>query len=118
MRQIKESDWKLLRQLKSTALERLCKRILTEAERVCSADSKTFHERYLQVYQLIYDRDKDIGRAFNDLRRSTALSRLASMRAQGLLTDEEFSRFSEETRGVVSLLTSSRTDASGIIRAD
>ena len=28
MREIKESDWKILRQLQSQALERLCKEIL------------------------------------------------------------------------------------------
>jgi hypothetical protein len=36
--------------------------------------------------------------AFDDLRRSTALQRLASMIALGVVTDEELSRFSVATR--------------------
>jgi hypothetical protein len=36
--------------------------------------------------------------AFNDLRRSRAILRIASMKALGVLTEAEFSRFSHETR--------------------
>jgi hypothetical protein len=36
--------------------------------------------------------------AFDDLRRSRAIFRIASMRALGVLTEAEFSSFSQETR--------------------
>jgi hypothetical protein len=39
--------------------------------------------------------------AFNGPRRSTAVLQLARIRFQGLLSEEEFARFSTETRAAV-----------------
>ncbi|MGO8733342.1 MAG: peptide ABC transporter substrate-binding protein [Terriglobia bacterium] len=100
-RQIKESDWKLLRQLHSVALERFCKQILMEVERVNSDAAKSFHQKYLDIYALLHRRDKEIAQTFDDLRRSTAFIHLASMKGRGLLTEDEFVRFSQETQDVV-----------------
>ena len=50
MREIKEPDWKILRQLHKVALERFCERILREVERVNSDHSKSFHEKYLEAW--------------------------------------------------------------------
>jgi hypothetical protein len=47
---------------------------------------------------LLKERDASIATAFNDLRRSTAVQRLAAMIALGLVTDEELDRFSAATR--------------------
>ncbi|MCX6348187.1 MAG: hypothetical protein NTV79_01605 [Candidatus Aureabacteria bacterium] len=46
-------------------------------------------------------RDEELGRAFNDYRRSTALMQLTNIRSLGLLTDEEVRLFSEETQRIV-----------------
>ena len=104
MRAIKESDWKILRQLESQALERLCKEILLEIAQINDDTAKTFHERYLSIYKLVQRRDKDIAHSFNGLSRSTALIKLASMKSRGLLTEDEFSRFSPETREAIALI--------------
>jgi hypothetical protein len=101
MRQIKESDWKLFRQVHSEALERFCKQILSEVERVNSDRTKGFHEKYLDIWRVLKRRDKEMARSFDDIRRSTAWNRLASIKELGLLTEDEFLRFSEETREVV-----------------
>jgi hypothetical protein len=103
-RSISEPDWKVLRELKPIALDRFCQRVLDEIARVASDASKTSHERYLAVYQLIERRDRELATAFNGLRRSTALLQLMSMQSHGLLTAEEMSRFSAETREVVRAL--------------
>ena len=42
------------------------------------------------------DRDKTMARAFNDLRRSTALVLLVNLINEGLLIDEELNQFSQE----------------------
>ena len=107
MREIKESDWKILRQLHSDALERFCKQILVEIARIQADDKKSFHQRYLEVYAAMQRRDKEIALTFNNLRRSTALAQLAGMKARGLLTEDEFSRFSQETQEIVALLLGS-----------
>ena len=104
MRQIKESDWKLLRQMASVALERFCREILETLERLLADDTKTYHQRYLAVYELLQRRDKKLAEAFDNMRRSTAFYQLAHIYSQRLLRDEEFSRFSPETRSFVELL--------------
>jgi hypothetical protein len=40
MREIRESDWKLLRKVHPEALERFCKQILTEVKRINSDGAK------------------------------------------------------------------------------
>ena len=40
-----------------------------------------------------------MARAFDDLRRSTALVRLVNLINEGLLTDDELKQFSQELRG-------------------
>jgi hypothetical protein len=45
-----------------------------------------------------------VARLFNDFRRSTAFEQLAMFKGYGLLTDEEFSRFSQEMQNLVAIL--------------
>ena len=106
--EIKESDWKLLRQMVPVALERFCQRILGELDRIGSESTKSHHQRYLDIFEVLQRRDREIAQAFNDMRRSTALTQLAAICSQGLLTEEEFLRFSPETRSVIELLLARR----------
>ena len=95
---IKESDWKIFRELRVVALERFCQRVLEEVERVGADSSKTYHQRYIAIYRYTRERDKDLAFAFNDPRRSAAILQLARIQFHELLTAEELSRFSDETR--------------------
>ena len=72
---IKESDWKIFRRLHRIALERYCQRVLEEVKLATVSDD-SYHDCYLKVYRLMQDRDRTMARAFNDLRRSTALVRV------------------------------------------
>ncbi|MCI0703179.1 MAG: peptide ABC transporter substrate-binding protein [Planctomycetia bacterium] len=101
---ISEADWKLFRQLRAVALERFCQRVLLEVGQLASGSGASSHERYLEVYRLIHERDEELASAFNDPRRSTARFQLARMRALGLLTDAEYSEFSAETRNAVEVV--------------
>ena len=96
--EIKESDWKLFRQLHPVALERFCERVLAEVQAAVTDTSEGSHDRYLKLFDLVRERDKTIGRLFNDPRRSNALILLVNIKQEGLLTAEEFARFSPETR--------------------
>lgn len=104
MRQIKESDWKLFRQVHQEVLERFCEQILSEVERVNSKRTKGFHEKYLEIWAVLKRRDREMAQAFDGIRRSTAWTQLATMKRLGLLTEYEFRRFSEETREVVEVM--------------
>jgi hypothetical protein len=107
LRDIRESDWKLFRQLQSVALQRFCQRVLDEIVQVASEADKSSHERYGEIYGLIQKRDKELAAAFDGPRRSRALVQLAHLQGHGLLTEEEFSRFSSETREIIQLLMGS-----------
>ena len=102
---IPESDWKLFRQLHPLARDRYCQRILQEIERLAAGRKKNSHQRYLEIYKLVEKRDREIGRAFDGLRRSTALSQLALIYSYGVITEEEFMRFSLESRERISVLS-------------
>jgi hypothetical protein len=58
----------------------------------------------LELWELLDRRNKELGEAFDDLRRSRAIFRIASIKALGVLTEAEFSQFCQETREQVSLL--------------
>jgi len=96
-----EPDWKHLRSLHPLALERFCERVLAECTAAIQDESLSPHARYLQLYELIRERDRTIASAFDGLRRSTAIEQLADMHRLKLLSEDEFDRFSAETRAEV-----------------
>lgn len=109
-REIKESDWKLFRQLRLIALERFCDRILTQVQEISSGTGNSFHQRYLDIFDLIQSENENMAYTFDNPRRSTALVQLTALRSQSLITDDEFHQFSEETCGLIdSFLGSGRT---------
>jgi len=103
---IPESDWRRFREVHGALLERYCTRVLSDLASVIQDAGGTAHERYLRAYKLIHKRDEDLARAFNDFRRSTAVMHLAIMRRMKLLTDEDLSRFSEQTQFYVRQIAS------------
>src|SRR3569833_1350228 len=97
-RDIPEADWKIFRSLHPIALDRFCEKALADIERAGKQPGKSAHELYLAVYRVVQRRDKKLADLFNDLRRSTAREYIMLIRAGGWINDEEFSRFSPETR--------------------
>ena len=98
MNRIPESDWKEFRKLREVARERLCERILAEVCDLAAAPRKSYHERYLAVFQAIQERDKDIALVFDDARRSTAVLQLRTMVSMGIVDQTELEPFSEQTQ--------------------
>jgi hypothetical protein len=103
---ISEREWKILREIKPIALERLCERAISQVIGVASDPTKGAHERYLAMFKVLHERDDEIANAFNDLRRSTALRQLACMKYYDLLTEGELARFSPGTRETAEFLVS------------
>lgn len=64
-----ERDWQVFRELRVEALERFCDRVLGEIATVSSSRG-TAHERYLGVFKIDHEQDRDLRRMFNDPRRS------------------------------------------------
>ena len=103
--ELPEKDWKIFREIQRAALDRFCGRVLDDIEAVRSDVSRTHHERYLTIYSLLQRRDKRLGEAFDNPRRSQMLWQLELMWSRGLINEEEMSRFSEETRSYIAFLT-------------
>jgi hypothetical protein len=105
-RALPEADWKVLRRLHPLVLERFCERVLGEIDGIGRDNARSFHQRYLDVYQIVERCNREIERMFDDPRRSNAITRLAQMHSNGLLTEDEFSQLSEETRAAIGFLVS------------
>lgn len=99
----RESDWKQFTKLKKTALERFCESVLNESRVLCDREGLTAYERYSELYKIIQKRDRELGRAFDGHSRSRADQQLRDMYNRGLVTDDELSKFTEETRNLVLL---------------
>jgi len=100
-REIPERDWKAFRELHEIALGRLYDRILAEARAQIEQPMKSAREKYLGLFNLVQDRNREIGRAFDDFRRSTAKMQIGIIYSMGLFTPEEIERFSPETRNII-----------------
>jgi hypothetical protein len=99
--EINESDWKIFRRLHEVELERFCQRVIGEIKQASGDCDRDYHKRYLKIFTLIMDRNDEIARSFDDVRRSRAMVLLTNIRKNGLLTDEEFSQLSPEARARV-----------------
>jgi len=100
-REIKESDWKTFREIRSIALERFCLRVLEEIENITSQIEQSSHDRYVTIFKLLKRRDEELAESFNNPHRSLAIVQLARMQFYNLLDEEEFSKFSSEVRASV-----------------
>lgn len=99
---ISESDWKKYKGLYELALERFCQSVLVNAQTIAQNDALSAHARYLTLYRLMRNRDKDLAMAFDGFRRSGASLSLILMIAYDLLSEEELSVLSEELRERIS----------------
>jgi hypothetical protein len=95
---IPESDWKKFKPLRDKALERYCEIALSEIEAASADDTFSNHEKYLKIYSLIIDRDKELGLIFDGYSRSKALIQLAMIQSRNLLELKDFECFSESTQ--------------------
>lgn len=95
---ISESDWRKFKTLRTEALKRFARRVLDEGQAICRNDSETSYERYLELYELVRERDREFERIFGCLHRSTAFVCLKLMHHSGLISDEELSGLSAGVR--------------------
>jgi len=99
-----ESAWKTFSQLRLVALERFCKRVLDEVPQFPSDTEQSYHQRYLELFRWLGERNDKLAKAFDDPRRSQMLWQLAAIYAYGLLKPDEFARFTPHTRERIQLL--------------
>src|SRR5207249_10688662 len=107
-RDIPEGDWKVFREIHRVARERFCERVLSEIASASSAPDQGAHERYLKVFEIVRDKDKELGALFDNPRRSSALGQLSMIASAGLVTEEGLSRFLPDTRNSIHAFASKR----------
>lgn len=105
-----EPDWRYFRELRETVLERFCRRVLDEACRFTDAPAESDHERYLQLYRWLHERDEQMQLAFDDPRRSAMIQQLAALWQLDLIEEYEFNQFSDVTRDRVKRLVEIMAD--------
>ncbi len=98
--QIRESDWKKFKKLKSVALERFCESVLSESIALARKSGASAYDRYVDLYQLFRERDKVLASVFDGLSRSKADLQLGLMYARGIVTDSELSQLSDNTQAI------------------
>jgi len=99
-----ESDWKIFRELREVALERFCKRVLDDVPRFRADTGQSHHQRYLELFRWLGERNEEMADAFDDPRRSQMLWQLAAIYVHGLLEADEFARFTPNTQERIQLL--------------
>lgn len=104
MRQIPERDWKAWRRLSADALERFCERVLDEIG-AFRKPSGSAHSRYLELFRYLHDRDDEMAEVFNDQRRSNAYLQIATAVRMRIVSPEELTVFSTETKELVEALS-------------
>lgn len=102
MRDIAEKDWKYFRKLHELAVNRFSKETLSKINQIIiskEVDSK--HEKYLEIYRYIKERDKILRDCFDGIRRSTAKLQILQIYNLGLIKPEEFNHFSDDVKKIV-----------------
>jgi len=103
-RDFAEADWRVLRIIRETALDRFYEEILRRVAGICSDSATTLHDRYKELWRLLKAEDEKLSLAFDNPRRSAALQQLASMCLWGVVKPEELESFTPETQSKVRFL--------------
>ncbi|MGE5153416.1 MAG: hypothetical protein ACM3ST_05315 [Bdellovibrio bacteriovorus] len=101
---ISEADWKTYKRIRDQAQDRYSQRVLDDAERLCRNGSMPVQDRYAELSRMVRERDKEMARIFDTLRRSSALLCLMMMRRNELVTEEEMQSFSPELQRATEIL--------------
>lgn len=95
---IKESDWKIFKELRPLALQRYCERVMGDVDKIIHVSERDAHERYIEMYKIVQDGDKKLAHMFDGFSRSKALNQLVMYYGNDLLNEEEIAQLSDETR--------------------
>lgn len=116
-RRLSEREWRYYHSLHATLVDRYCRRILNEVAEIATDTEGRPHDQYQRLWTLLKERDRALGLAFNDPRRSDAFRQVATVRLFDLFTEDEMRQFSPETQAaveqVVSLTRASRAKEEG-----
>ncbi len=93
---MKESDWKVFKNIKEQAIKKYCTNVLDEFRDVIDDEKEHPHNKYLLLYKLMENRNKEMSLLFDHHSRSKAALQLIAIRAEELANKELLSELSTE----------------------
>lgn len=120
MEKIKESDWQAVEGIRRSALQRLCRLALEETQAIASDSSRTWHQRFQDACAVLDGCEPHVRLLVGDLHQTNACVRLAAMKAAELISPDEYSGLSAETRSeienLIEILYTPRADTETVPR--
>jgi hypothetical protein len=95
-----EGDWKLFKSLMAEVHARYCRRVLSDVAAILETDADAY-DRCSQISVHTASQMKRFEALFGQLSRGAASQQLVDLRLNELITDEEYGRFTAETRSQV-----------------
>lgn len=92
---MKESDWKLFKNIKEKAIERFCANVIEDVEEAIKKEDTSHHGRYLYLFKMLQNADKRLSLLFDGQSRSKAQLQLTLMRSEGLVENHELEGMSD-----------------------
>jgi len=92
---MKESDWKIFKQIKQKAIEEYCEHALQEFSEIINDDKEHVHNRFLLIHRLAQNRAKEMGLIFDYDSRSKAPIQLMLIRREGLADNHLLNKLSD-----------------------
>lgn len=103
--QASEHDYKYLKKLTPIIHERICKKINIETLGILTNEKLTNIDKYNEISSQVNDTDKKVHELFHDIKRSTTFGKVYVLYKRNLLSEEEFLRFSEDTKELIKKMT-------------
>ena len=98
MKSIPESDWKKLRAIKDDLLNIVCTRIFEKINKIINEQTGNEYKTYLKLWEILKKEDQEISIMFDDFKRSNAIQKLAAWKHNKIISDDLFSKLSNETQ--------------------
>ena len=93
---MKESDWKIFKQIKEKAVEQFCQQSLDEFKEVINDKNEHVLNRFILLTKLVQNHDKRLNLLFDSHSRSKMRIQLIAIRGEGLADESLLSKLSEE----------------------
>ena len=93
--QMRESDWKIFKQIKQKAMEEYCEEALKEFSEIINDDKGHVHNRFWLIRRLAQNREKEMSLIFDYDSRSKAPIQLMLIRKEGLANHHLLSKLSD-----------------------
>ena len=93
---MKESDWKVFKQIKEQAIQLFCSNALSEYEEIIKSKKDDSQGTYTYLYRMVVNRDKQMALLFDGHSRSKASLQLLAIRGEGLADEDLLKKLSAD----------------------